>query len=51
MRFENRDYVFLIISLKKELIMTYSHEVEHMCVVKKGPNHGQIGRASCRERV
>ena len=20
--------------------MTYSHEVEHMCVVKKGPNHG-----------
>jgi hypothetical protein len=36
---ENRDYVFLIISLKKELIMTYSHEVEHMCVVKKGPNH------------
>ena len=37
---ENRDYVFLIISLKKELIMTYSHEVEHMCVVKKGPNHG-----------
>ena len=21
--------------------MTYSHEVEHMCVVKKGPNHGQ----------
>ena len=33
--------------------MTYSHEVEHMCVVKKGPNHGpaQIGRASCRERV
>ena len=19
--------------------MTYSHEVEHMCVVKKGPNH------------
>ena len=38
--------------------MTYSHEVEHMCVVKKGPNHGpapipeeEIGRASCRERV
>ena len=30
--------------------MTYSHEVEHMCVVKKGPNH-EIGRASCRERV
>ena len=22
--------------------MTYSHEVEHMCVVKKGPNHGQL---------
>ena len=20
--------------------MVYSHEVEHMCVVKKGPNHG-----------
>ena len=20
--------------------MIYSHEVEHMCVVKKGPNHG-----------
>ena len=20
--------------------MTYSHEVEHMCVVMKGPNHG-----------
>ena len=20
--------------------MTYSHEVEHMCVVTKGPNHG-----------
>ena len=22
--------------------MTYSHEVEHMCVVKKGPNHGPL---------
>ena len=20
--------------------MTYSHEVEHMCCVAKGPNHG-----------
>ncbi len=20
--------------------MIYSHEVEHMCVVKKGPDHG-----------
>lgn len=20
--------------------MIYSHEVQHMCVVKKGPNHG-----------
>ena len=20
--------------------MTYSHEVEHRCAVKKGPNHG-----------
>ena len=53
---ENRDYVFLIISLKKELIMTYSHEVEHMCVVKKGPNHGparseerRVGK-ECRSR-
>lgn len=38
--FESETTFFLIISLNKELIMTYSHEVEHMCVVKKGPNHG-----------
>ena len=30
--------------------MTYSHEVEHMCVVKKGPNHGPapIPKRNCR---
>ena len=35
--------------------MIYSKEVQEMCQVAKGPNHGpapiQIGRASCRERV
>ena len=34
--------------------MTYSHEVEHMCVVKKGPNHGpapipEEGKVSSRK--
>ena len=28
--------------------MTYSHEVEHMCVVKKGPNHGPAPRSEER---
>ena len=32
-----RDYVS---HFKHTTIMVYSHEVENMCVVKKGPNHG-----------
>ena len=30
--------------------MTYSHEVEHMCVVKKGPNHGPAPIPGCKKR-
>ena len=31
--------------------MTYSHEVEHMCVVKKGPNHGPAPYSRRRQWV
>lgn len=33
-------YEQFFITNKNVKIMIYSHEVEHMCVVKKGPNHG-----------
>lgn len=29
-----------IVNIERSLYMNYSHEVENMCVVKKGPNHG-----------
>lgn len=29
-----------IANIERSLYMNYSHEVENMCVVKKGPNHG-----------
>ena len=31
---------YLTIYQQKTKTMIYSHEVQHMCVVKKGPNHG-----------
>ena len=31
--------------------MVYSHEVEHMCVVKKGPNHGPALACVCTQYV
>ena len=37
---ENRDYVFLIISLKKRANYDLFTRSGTMCVVKKGPNHG-----------
>ena len=34
------EITYFFITNKNVKNMTYSHEVEHMCVVKKGPNHG-----------